>query len=167
MRWAWAKILTLAGAAVAASGAALSAQGPAFAQAYLQRLGGHIDEARRTLDELSGGAAARIVADGATRERLVGAFAERVGELEASRAAIADAHPLWQPLALALHADDEIARATADVFTPAMPLDLPSLVYAAVGLGIGWMVWEFAQWPCKARWQRLRASRKTRTVADA
>ena len=42
MRWAWAKILTLAGAAIAAGGAALSAQGPAFVQAYLQRLGGHI-----------------------------------------------------------------------------------------------------------------------------
>ena len=53
MRWAWVKILTLFGAGVAAVFAAGGAQGPAFVQAYLQRLGGHIDEARRTVDRKS------------------------------------------------------------------------------------------------------------------
>lgn len=167
MRWAWAKILTLAGAAIAASGAALSAQGPAFVQAYLQRLGGHIDEARRTLVELSGGATAQIVADGATRDRLVDAFAERVTELEASRAAIADAHPLWQPVALALRADREIARATADGFTLAMPLDTPSLAYAVAGLAVGWAVWELVQWPCRSWWKRRRKRAGTRAADRA
>lgn len=158
MRWAWAKILTLIGAAIAALGAASAAQGPAFVQAYLQRLGGHIDEARRTLNELSGDSTAQIVGDGQARDRLVGAFAERLDELEASRAAIEGASPLWRPVAMAMHGDRDIASATAEAFTPAMPLDGTSLVYAVAGLLIGWSVWELCQWPVKAK---LRA-RKTR-----
>jgi len=164
MRWAWAKILTLIGAAIAALGAASAAQGPAFVQAYLQRLGGHIDEARRTLDELSGGSAARIVGDGAARDQLVGAFADRLGELEATRNAIEGASPVWRPIALAVNGDRDIASATAEAFTPALPLDGASLVYALVGLLIGWSVWELSQWPVKAKLRRRKA-RKQRLVA--
>jgi hypothetical protein len=159
MRWAWAKFLTLIGAGVAALAAAASAQGPAFVQAYLQRLGGHVDEARRTLSEISGGATARLVEDGASRDRLVGAFAERLSELEGSRHLIEDATPLWRPVALFLHGDREIASATAEAFTPAMPLDPASLAYAGLGLLGGWIVWEFIQWPFKAR-DRSRRRRR-------
>ena len=163
MRWAWAKILTLIGAAIAALGAASAAQGPAFVQAYLQRLGGHIDEARRTLNELSGGDAARIVGDGQARDQLVHAFARRLADLEAARDAIERATPLWQPVMLGLHGDRDIASATADAFTPAMPFDATSLAYAFIGLLIGWSVWELCQWPVKARLRRRRA-RKQRLV---
>ena len=163
MRWAWAKTLTLIGAAIAALGAASAAQGPAFVQAYLQRLGGHIDEARRTLSELSGGSTARIVGDGDARDQLVGAFAERLSDLEASRAAIEGASPLWQPVALALHSDRDIASAAAEAFTPALPLDGTSLVYAVVGLLIGWSVWELCQWPVKAKLRRRKTRRQRLT----
>ena len=157
MRWAWAKILTLIGAAIAAVFAAGSAQGPAFVQAYLQRLGGHIDEARRTVEELRNGAVSRSVTDNGSRERLVEAFTARLAELEASRDAILNAHPLWQPLAMARQADRDIASATADAFTPAMPLDPNSLIYAVIGLALGWAIWELLQWPVKARVRKRRA----------
>jgi len=157
MRWAWAKILTLIGAAIAAVFAAGSVQGPAFVQAYLQRLGGHIDEARRTVEELRNGAVSRSVTDDGSRERLVEAFTARLAELEASRDAILNAHPLWQPLAMARQADRDIASATADAFTPAMPLDPNSLIYAVIGLALGWAIWELLQWPVKARARKRRA----------
>jgi hypothetical protein len=157
MRWAWTKILTLIGAAIAAVFAAGSAQGPAFVQAYLQRLGGHIDEARRTVEELRNGAVSRSVTDDGSRERLVEAFTARLAELEASRDAILNAHPLWQPLAMARQADRDIASATADAFTPAMPLDPNSLIYAVIGLALGWAIWELLQWPVKARVRKRRA----------
>ena len=157
MRWAWAKILTLIGAAIAAVFAAGSAQGPAFVQAYLQRLGGHIDEARRTVEELRNGAVSRSVTDDGSRERLVEAFTARLAELEASRDAILNAHPLWQPLAMARQADRDIASAMADALTPAMPLDPNSLIYAVIGLALGWAIWELLQWPVKARVRKRRA----------
>jgi len=162
MRWAWAKFVALLGAGVAAICAAGTAQGPAFVQAYLQRLGGHIDEASRTLGEFTGGTAGRLVADTATRERLIAEFAQRVDELSLARTEITDAHPLMQPVALALHADPEILAATWQAFTPAMPLDTPSLIYAGTGLAIGWMVWELVQWPFRAR---VRHRRDTRLMA--
>lgn len=159
MRWAWAKFVAIVGAAVAALFAAASAQGPAFVQAYLQRLGGHIDEARRTVAEIQNGAAGRSVTDDGSRERLVEAFSVRVADLEASRAAITESHPLWRPVVMATQADPEIARATADAFTPAMPLDPTSLIYAGFGLVLGWAVWELVQWLVKARLRRRRAQR--------
>ena len=161
MRWAWAKILTLLGAVVAAVFAAGSAQGPAFVQAYLQRLGGHIDEARRTVFELRDGAVSRAVTDDGSRERLLEAFSTRLADLEASREAILTAHPLWRPVIMVRQADRDIAAATAEAFTPAMPLDPNSLIYAAIGLVIGWMIWELVQWPMKAR---LRARRQRRLL---
>lgn len=160
MRRAWAKILTLIGAGIAALGAASAAQGPAFVQAYLQRLGGHIDEARRTLNEISGGDAARIVGDGQARDQLVDAFATRLSDLEAARNAIESATPLWQPVMLGLHGDRDIASAAAEAFTPAMPFDATSLVYAFVGLLIGWAFWELCQWPVKVKLRRRRARRQ-------
>lgn len=162
MRWAWAKIVAIIGTGVAAVFAAASAQGPAFVQAYLQRLGGHIDEARRTVSELQNGAAARAVTDDGSRERLVEAFSARLMDLETSRAAIIDAHPLWRPVVMASQADPEIARATAETFTPAMPLDPTSLIYAGFGLVLGWVVWELVQWPVKARLRKRRARRLMR-----
>lgn len=161
MRWAWAKILTLLGAGVAAVFAAGSAQGPAFVQAYLQRLGGHIDEARRTVFELRDGAMSRAVSDDGSRERLLEAFSTRLADLEASREAILTAHALWRPVVMVRQADRDIAAATAEAFTPTMPLDPTSLIYAAIGLVIGWTVWELVQWPVKAR---LRARRQRRLL---
>ena len=159
MGWAWAKTLALFGAGVAAVFAASSAQGPAFVQAYLQRLGGHIDEARRTVSELRDGATGRVVTDERSRERLVEAFGARLSDLEASRAAILDAHPLWRPVVMTMEADPEIAATTMEAFTPTLPLDLNSLVYAAIGLAIGWAVWELLQWPVK-RWIRKRRGQR-------
>lgn len=156
MRWAWAKILTLIGAGIAAVFAAGSAQGPAFVQAYLQRLGGHIDEARRTVAELRDGAVSRAVTDDGSRERLVEAFSARLSDLEASRDAILNTHPLWRPVIMARQADRDIASATAEAFVPAMPLDPNSLIYAAIGLALGWVVWELLQWPVKARYRKRR-----------
>lgn len=159
MRWAWTKIVALLGAGIAAVCAAASAQGPAFVQAYLQRLGGHIDEAGRTLQEFTGGAAGRLVQDAATRESLISEFSQRVNELSQARAAITEAHPLLQPLALAFHADPDILAATSEAFAPAMPLDNASLIYAGAGLAIGWALWEMFQWPFRARVRRRRERR--------
>ena len=145
MRWAWAKILTLFGAGIAAVFAAGGAQGPAFVQAYLQRLGSHIDEARRTVVTLQNDAVDKAVPDVGSRDQLIESFATRLADLEASRAAILDASALARPVVMAFDADREIAAATAQAFTPTMPLDAIGLIYALASLALGWGLWELAQ----------------------
>lgn len=156
MRWLLAKIALLGGTAWAAIGGATASQSVAFVHAYLQRLGGHIDEVMRTIEGLRDGSFAPAISDPAVRERMIDAFSARLAELNAARDAIVNAADLWKPGALALHMDREIAARTAEAFTPAIPLDLPSAVYGVAGIVIAWTIWEVAGWPVRRRFRRGR-----------
>ncbi len=129
-------------------GAVLFSQGPEFMQQYLQRLGGHLDEARRqlaifqdtatkagaTLDQF-------IQQTGANPDpgvaRLGGVMTdavERAGLLQAAHDALVQA-ALWErPFVFLRHLDLEIARATGAIYQPAVPTTLEGLVYALAGM---------------------------------
>jgi hypothetical protein len=64
---------------------------------------------------------------------------------------------------MAFDADREIAAATAQAFTPTMPLDATGLIYALAGLALGWGLWELAQWPVRAKLRRRKARRESPT----
>ena len=101
-----------------ATGAALLAQGPEFLQQYLQRLAGHLDEARRLVEQapqLSG----------------------RVADLTLARDALANAAARAKPIAFARHPHVDIAWRTLDDFRPALPLTMEGLAWAVVGVVIG------------------------------
>jgi hypothetical protein len=134
--------------ALCVAGTVIFSQVPEFMQQYLQRLGGHLDEARRqliqfkqvaaqsglTLDRLIGQTTAN--ADPAVA-KLGGVMTEavtRVDSLEAAQTAIQHA-PLWsRPFVFARHVDPEIARATWSIFKPAVPTTPEGLVYALLGM---------------------------------
>lgn len=96
-------------------GAALFSQLPEFMQQYLQRLGGHLDEARR-LQETSP------------------ALAARVAELVQAHDSLTSAGVLVRPYAFLRHLQPEIALNTLQIFRPALPLTLEGLVYAGFGM---------------------------------
>jgi len=121
-------------------------QGPAFTQAYLQRLGGHLDEARRTVEKVREGELLPWLS-ALDREQAVSEFSARVSELEAAYEAIAGASPLVQPLMMMRHADTDIASRTLEFFTPALPLDAASLVYTAAGVVLALIVYEIFKSP--------------------
>ena len=127
---------------VAAVSGAAASQTLAFIYAYEQRLGGHLDEAQRTLDGLRAGTIAAATPNPAMRQELVAEFAHRVAELRAGYDAIAQASVFAKPAVFAAHADYAIASATLDAFTPTVPVDLPSLIFALAGLAVGWAVWQ-------------------------
>lgn len=129
-------------------GAVLFSQGPEFMQQYLQRLGGHLDEARRQLAVFQGTAGQAglsldqfIAKTGANSDpavaRLGGVMtdaAERVASLQSAHDALLQA-ALWErPFVFFRHLDIAIARATGAVYQPAVPTTVEGLFYALAGM---------------------------------
>jgi hypothetical protein len=121
---------------------------PEFMQQYLQRLGGHLDEARRQLRkfqeaaEQSGLTLDRLItqtgsnADPAVA-KLGGVMSEsvtRVEELQAAQNALMSASMWERPFVFLRNMDPDIARATWQIFKPAIPTTIEGLIYAAAGM---------------------------------
>ncbi len=129
-------------------GTVIFSQIPEFMQQYLQRLGGHLDEARRQLQQFHQTA----VQSGLTLDRFIlqtsanadpavaklgGVMTEaitRVDALEAAQSAIQHASLWSRPFVFLRHLDPAIARATGEIFKPAVPTTLEGLVYALTGM---------------------------------
>lgn len=129
-------------------GAVLLSQGPEFMQQYLQRLGGHLDEARRqlavfqktadqaglTLDKFISQTAANADPAVAKLGGVMADAAERVTSLQSAHDTLLQA-ALWErPFVFVRHLDTGIARATAAVYQPAVPTTAEGLVYALAGM---------------------------------
>ena len=139
-------------------GAVCAAQAPEFFQQYLQRLGGHLDEARRQLAGFEQAALAAgkplddfatdVVANPDPGLAKLGASIqdtiERVDELTAAQHALVDASVWTRPFAFLGHLQTDIARATLQVFKPAVPTTMEGAFYAAVGVALAFSVWHFA-----------------------
>jgi len=138
-------------------GAVTLAQAPEFFQQYLQRLGGHLDEARRQLAafaqaaQAAGKPMARFIADtlanpdpgvarlGETIQETV----DRVDTLAAAQQALTDASGWTRPFAFLGHFQADISQATLAVFKPAVPTTLEGAVYAATGVALAFAGWHF------------------------
>jgi hypothetical protein len=101
-----------------AVGAGILTQGPEFLQQYLQRLSGHLDEARRLLEQTP-------------------QLAPRVAELAAARDALMGASAWTKPMAFLGHPQADIAWRTFADFRPALPLTLEGLAWGLAGVVIG------------------------------
>jgi hypothetical protein len=129
-------------------GTVLFSQGPEFMQQYLQRLGGHLDEARRQLDVFQKTAAQsglsldqfirQTAANTDTAVAKLGGVmtnaAERVSALQSAHDALIHSTPWERPFIFIRHLDFEIARATRTIFQPAVPMTVEGLAYALVGM---------------------------------
>jgi DUF2937 family protein len=129
-------------------GAVIFSQAPEFMQQYLQRLGGHLDEARRQLHQFQAVAAQ----SGLTLERLIsqtttnsdsavaklgGVMSQavvRVDTLESAQSAIQNASLWSRPFVFLRHVDSSLAHATWAIFKPAVPTTAEGLVYAGFGM---------------------------------
>lgn len=156
MSWLLRKIDSLAGTCVAAASGLAASQAQAFSAAYLQRLGGHIDEARLTLEKIrAGDYAGPLPVD--MQAALVSAAERRVGDLARAYDAIMSADPLWRPFTLLRDMDTAIAKAALASFQPALPLDTASLVSALAGMVLGWLAYGLVTAPL--HWRRRLQTR--------
>ena len=133
---------------LAVAGAVLFSQAPEFFQQYLQRLGGHLDEARRTLAQFehtaneAGITLEKFISQTATNyDAAVARLAQvmtdavaRVQHLETAFTTLRDASAWTRPFAFLRHLDASIARATWTDYKPAVPTTIEGLVYAATGM---------------------------------
>ncbi len=129
-------------------GAVLLSQGPEFMQQYLQRLGGHLAEARRQVVSYQDAAAhagvplEEFIAQ--TRANpdvgvshlggVMSSSIERVATLQAAHDALLAASPWTRPFIFLRHFDFEIARGTWTIYKPAVPVTLEGLLYALAGM---------------------------------
>jgi hypothetical protein len=139
-------------------GAVLFSQLPEFMQQYLQRLEGHLDEARLVVERFKQAAAQ----SGMTLNQLVagagqnpdpsmgklggviqGAIA-RADELGAADQALRHASAWTRPFEFAAHLDGGIARATWAIYRPAVPTTLEGFTYAALGMAVVLAIYHLA-----------------------
>lgn len=139
MNWLVRRLDHLGSAAAGGVGGLGFSQAPAFTHAYLQRLGGHIDEARRTIDKLAAGDILPWLG-GEGREQAVVELSLRLTELERFRQVLLDSPAILRPFTLLRHADWSIARGAADAFVPAIPVAPASIVWTLVGV-VSWPRW--------------------------
>jgi hypothetical protein len=129
-------------------GAVAFSQLPEFMQQYLQRLEGHLDEARlqlehfrqaaaqssMTLDQLISGAAQNPDPAMGRMGAVVRELMVRVDRLTAADAALRGADIWHKPFVFASNLDPDIARATWSIYRPVFPTSAEGLAYGAVGL---------------------------------
>lgn len=158
-------------------GAVGLSQAPEFFQQYLQRLGGHLDEARRQLAgfeavaKQSGMTLAEFVevAKSETSDRVdrlldqVAGIQARVDELASAEAALREASVWERPFVFVSHLDPDIAARTWEVFKPAVPVTPEGFVYAAAGMLLALGLYQLAvAWPARSlmrRWKKTEPAK--------
>jgi len=155
-------------------GAVLCSQLPEFIQQYLQRLGGHLDEARwqldrfrevaaksgLTLDQLAARSQTNAEPSVARLGQLMHDAVERADALAAADTAIRHASILTRPFVFLRHVDMSIAWSTWQVFRPAVPTTIEGMLYAGVGMLLILAFYHGAvRYPLRRAWQR-RAERR-------
>lgn len=140
---------------LALAGAIILVQFPQFYAQYLQRLGGHLDEARRIVSEYIKAAASNqlsiqeyinihlnstdkvFISTG----KIIQDAVERLEHLESSFLALKDATPWTKLWVFIREADPEIVRKTWSIFTPGIPTTLEAFIYALIGILLAWGIY--------------------------
>lgn len=175
---------TLLDRVLCVAGAVGLSQAPEFYQQYLQRLGGHLDEATRqlakfeavaresgiTLAELIATTRAQTAEPVAKLGAVMAEAEQRVAELRVAAEALRNA-TLWErPWVFIQKVDTEIAAATWEVFKPAVPVTAEGFVYAGAGMVLALALYQVAvAWPLRVavvKW-RARGGRASLTKAGS
>ena len=161
---------TLLDRVLCVAGAVGLSQAPEFYQQYLQRLGGHLDEAIMqlarfqavahesdiTLAELIATTRAQDSAPVARLGTLIVETEARVKELQLASGALNGA-TLWErPWVFVRHVDTDIMAGTWTAFKPAVPVTLEGLVYAGAGMVLALVIYQCAvAWPVRVAARKL------------
>ena len=146
MEWIARKLDALIAAIFVGVAAIAASQAQVFMVQYVQRLGGHLDEARAQLTSVETGLRYKLMSD-AVRGELQADARHRVDVLQKSYDSIAHANVFAKPLALVRHPDMTLVTGTWHDFVPALPVTPESLAYVMIGVFAGFLVYEILKFP--------------------
>jgi hypothetical protein len=145
------RMLTMA---MALLGGILFSQAPEFAQQYRQRIGGALDELRAVITQFD----TEANRNGLDRERALGVYSasperflhsqgdamrhtfNRYENLEQQSRDLQEAQPLAKPFVILRNPDPDLIINAWHDFSPGVPITIAGIIWAVVGLIIGWLV---------------------------
>ncbi len=158
-------------------GAVALSQFPQFYGQYMQRLGGHLSEAKRNLDlYIQAAHRLNLTLEEYMREHLdsgsevfestgeiIKDLVARVENLEQSYRALQDANIYNRWLVFFQEVDWEIAAGTWQNFMPGVPTTVEGLTYALAGLLLGWGIYSLFKTVITLPFKTLASKRKGTT----
>jgi len=147
--WIWRKIDAFLGAAVIAASGVAASQAQAFIVQYIQRLGGHLDEASAHLNNVQNGLRYKLMNETVRKELETDAQA-RVDTLSGAYHAIADTNIFFKPIAFLRHADPAIVSGTWRDFVPSLSASADSIVAIIIAMILGFLIYEVVKLPLVA-----------------
>jgi hypothetical protein len=163
VKWIWRKLDTFVGAVVIALTGIGASQGQAFIAQYLQRLGGHLDEANAQLLNIQTGLRYKEISE-AVRTELEADAQDRIESLQGAYDAITSANIFTKPFMFLGNAESAIVAGTWRDFVPVLPLDGASITYAFMGMILGFFIYEVMKLPISAFTQGSHRRRFRRRV---
>lgn len=119
------KIDNIGASTSAITGTLIIGQFPQFIAQYLQRIGGHIDEAKYFLEKYN-------------HPHLI----NRISNLEKGLSEITNASPLNKIIQFIEHIDINIAHKTLENYIPGITIDSQGLIYCGIGALTGLIIYE-------------------------
>ena len=128
-------------------GLAIFSQAPEFAQQYRQRLGGAVAELQTVVEDFDRDAQASSMSRAQALESMQSAAqpfsrdrgksmartVDRYEGLSAQRQSMEAADPIVRPIEVLRYPDAQVLDGAWEIFEPALPLNLPGLVYGGAG----------------------------------
>ena len=146
MSWLGEKVDSFLAAGLIAVCGIAGSQGQAFSVQYIQRLGGHLDEARDHLADVQTGLRYRVMGD-TVRGELETAAKDRVAVLDRAYSKAKNANVLTRPIAILRYGEPSILAGTEKDFVPALPASRDGVIYTVFGMLLGFALYEFLRLP--------------------
>ena len=146
MSWLGEKVDSFLAAGLIAVCGIAGSQGQAFSVQYIQRLGGHLDEARDHLADVQTGLRYRVMGD-TVRGELETAAKDRVAVLDRAYSKAKNANVLTRPIAILRYGEPSILAGTEKDFVPALPASRDGVIYTVFGMLFGFALYEILRLP--------------------
>ena len=135
MSWLYNKISTVFNATLAAIGGLFASQVDSFSSQYLQRLGGHLEEATSNLERIITSVLYQDMEDSVRRVLELEAL-DRVDHLQRAYDMINEASFLTKPFKLFFYGEEKIFLGTLNDYVPSFNFTVGTIIYTIISIMI-------------------------------